>query len=150
MDCRELEQFLHENIPLSKAIGIEVQESSSEHVILSAPLVPNLNHQSMVFGGSASAVAILAAWALVYIRLRQAGLNSRLVIQKNTMLYERPISDTFVASSSVADPTTWDRFQEMFTRKHRARIAMTVTLQCNGEQVAQMNGDFVALADPVT
>src|SRR5512134_691172 len=101
MDCRELERFLHENIPLSKAIGIEVQESDSEHVILSAPLVPNINHHSTVFGGSASAVAILAAWALLYIRLRQAGLQHRLVIQKNTMVYERPIADAFVASSSM-------------------------------------------------
>ena len=43
MDCQELERFLYENIPLSKAIGIEVQESDAEHVVLSAPLIPNIN-----------------------------------------------------------------------------------------------------------
>lgn len=150
MDCRELEQFLYEHIPLSKAIGIQVQESNAERVVLSAPLNPNINHHSTVFGGSASAVAILAAWALLYIGLRQEGLHNRLVIQKNTMVYERPIADRFVASSTVGDPSAWQKFQEMFRRKHRARISMTVTLQCNGERVAEMNGDFVALADPVS
>ncbi len=150
MERRELEQFLHEHIPLSKAIGIEVQESDTEHVVLSAPLIPNVNHQSTVFGGSASAVAILAAWALLYLRLKQAGLPSRLVIQKNTMLYERPIADTFVASSSVGDPSAWKKFQEVFKRKRRARISVKVTIQCNGEKVGEMNGDFVALANPVT
>ncbi len=149
MERQELEQFLHEHIPLSKAIGIEVQESSNECVVLSAPLTPNVNHQSTVFGGSASAVAILAAWALLYVRLRQAGLQSRLVIQKNTMLYERPIADKFVASSSVGDPSAWKKFQEVFRRKQRARISVKVTIQCNGEKVGEMNGDFVALANPI-
>jgi thioesterase domain-containing protein len=149
MERRELEQFLHEHIPLSKAIGIEVQESNAERVILSAPLIPNLNHQSTVFGGSASAVAILSAWALLYVRLRQAGLQSRLVIQKNTMVYERPIADKFVASSSMEDPSAWKKFQEVFKRKRRARISVKVTIQCNGEKVGEMNGDFVALANPI-
>lgn len=149
MERQELEQFLHEHIPLSKAIGIEVQESNSECVVLSAPLIPNLNHQSTVFGGSASAVAILSAWALLYVRLRQAGLQSRLVIQKNTMVYERPIADKFVASSSVGDPSAWKKFQEVFQRKRRARISVKVTIQCNGEKVGEMNGDFVALANPI-
>lgn len=149
MERRELEQFLHEHIPLSKAIGIEVQESNAERVVLSAPLIPNLNHQSTVFGGSASAVAILSAWALLYVRLRQAGLQSRLVIQKNTMVYERPIADKFVASSSMEDPSAWKKFQEVFKRKRRARISVKVTIQCNGEKVGEMSGDFVALANPI-
>jgi len=149
MERRELEQFLHEHIPLSKAIGIKVLESNTEHVVLSAPLIPNINHQSTVFGGSASAVAILAAWALLYMRLRQAGLPGHLVIQKNTMVYERPIADKFVASSSMGDSSAWIKFQEVFKRKQRARISIKVTIQCNGEKVGEMNGDFVALANPV-
>jgi thioesterase domain-containing protein len=148
MDREELEQFLHECIPLSKAIGIEVQEATIERVILAAPLTPNINHWATVFGGSASAVAILAAWALLYMRLRQAGLNSRLVIQKNTMTYDRPIADKFVATSSIDNPSDWQKFQEVFKRKKRARISVAVTLRCNGEKVGQMLGDFVALAVP--
>lgn len=148
MERRELEQFLHEQIPLSKAIGIQVQESNAEQVILSAPLIPNRNHRSTVFGGSASAVAILSAWALIYVRLRQAGLQGQLVIQKNTMVYERPIADTFIAACKVDDPSAWTKFQEMFKRKQRARISIKVTIRCNGEKVGEMNGDFVALAAP--
>jgi thioesterase domain-containing protein len=150
MERRELEQFLHEHIPLSKALGIEVQESNVEQVILAAPLIPNLNHQSTVFGGSASAVAILTAWALLYVRLRQAGIHSRLVIQKNTMVYERPIADKFTTSSSIDDPSAWAKFQEVFRRKKRARISIRVIIQCNGEKVGEMNGEFVALAMPVS
>jgi len=148
MERRELEQFLHEYIPLSKAMGVQVRKSNAEHVVLAAPLTPNMNHHSTVFGGSASAVAILAAWALLYVRLRQAGLQSRLVIQQNTMKYERPIAGKFIASSSVGDLSAWAKFQEMLKRKQRARISIKVTIRCNGEKVGEMSGDFVAIASP--
>lgn len=148
MKSQELEQFLHEYIPLSKAMGVQVRRSNAEHVVLAAPLVPNRNHQSTVFGGSASAVAILAAWSLLYLRLKQAGLQVRLVIRQNTMKYERPISGRFIASSAASDLPAWDKFQDMLKRKHRARISIKVRIRCHGEDVGEMDGEFVALASP--
>jgi thioesterase domain-containing protein len=144
----ELEQYLYESIPLSKAMGVRVRKSNAEHVVLSAPLIPNRNHQSTVFGGSASAVAILAAWSLLHLRLKQAGLQVRLVIRQNTMKYERPIAGKFLASSSVDDLPAWGRFQEMLKRKHRARISIKVRIRCHGEDVGEMLGEFVATASP--
>ena len=125
---------------------MQVQRSSAEHVVLSAPLTPNINNHSTVFGGSASAVAILAAWSLLHIRLKQAGLQCRLLIQQNTMKYEQPIANTFIASSCVEYDSAWAKFQEMLKRKKRARISVKVTIQCQGEKVGEMSGDFVALA----
>lgn len=61
----ELEKYLHGHIPLSKAMEVAVVQVQPEGVILSAPLAPNINHRDTVFGGSASAVAILAAWSLL-------------------------------------------------------------------------------------
>ena len=148
MNRRELEQFLHEYIPLSKAMGVQVRRSNTEHVVLAAPLVPNRNHQSTVFGGSASAVAILAAWSLLHLRLKQAGLQVRLVIRQNTMKYERPIAGKFLASSAVVDLSAWERFQEMLKRKGRARISIKVMIRCRGEDVGEMQGEFVAVASP--
>jgi thioesterase domain-containing protein len=148
VDCYELEQYLHEHIPLSRAMGVEVIESGEEQVKLSAPLAPNINHRETVFGGSASAVAILAGWSLLYVRLQKAGIRSRIVIQRNTVNYERPIPGEFTAQSSVHDPAEWDRFVNTLKRKHRARISVTVELHCNGNKVGELQGDFVALGAP--
>jgi NAD kinase len=49
----------------------------------------------------------------------------------------------------MEDPSAWKKFQEVFKRKRRARISVKVTIQCNGEKVGEMNGDFVALATPI-
>ena len=92
MDADGLQQYLHEHIPLSRAMQVTVLAASVEEVLLAAPLAPNINHRETVFGGSASAVCILAAWSLVQVRLRAARIPARLVIQRNLMEYLLPVS----------------------------------------------------------
>ena len=53
----KLEQYLHDHIPLSKAMQVAVVSLTTDAVVLSAPLPPNINHRDTVFGGSASAMS---------------------------------------------------------------------------------------------
>lgn len=140
----ELEQYLHEHIPLSKAMQVSVLEVGHETVVLGAPLAPNINHRETVFGGSASAVATLAAWALLHTRLQSAGTTGRLVIQRNTMDYRLPIQGDFTARASV-DSDDWQKFLRMLARKGTARIAVSSELLHAGEVVGRFTGEFVAL-----
>lgn len=145
MQRQALERYLHAHIPLSKAMAVTVVTLARDEVVLSAPLEPNINHRETVFGGSASALATLAAWALLHTRLQRAGLPSRLVIQRNTMTYERPILGTFTARSSLAAGQDWDRFARMLTRKGKARCAADSVLEFNGETAGRFHGEFVAV-----
>lgn len=146
MNPRELEQYLHQQIPLSNAMGVEVMAATLDDVVLSAPLAPNINHRETVFGGSASAVALLSAWALLYIRLQHEGRESQIVVQRNTMSYERPITADFTATATIEDASTWRKFTDMLRRKGRARIPVTVKLRCKGTEVGELTGDFVAVS----
>ena len=141
-----LQQYLHDHIPLSKAMQVSVLAASDDGVTLGAPLAPNINHRDTVFGGSSSAVAILAAWSLLHTRLASSGLSCRLVIQRNTMDYERPIEGDFTARSFVAQPDAWPQFMRMLGRKGRARITVNAVLEQAGQRVGQLEGEFVALA----
>jgi thioesterase domain-containing protein len=141
----DLETYLHEHIPLSRAMQVSVRSIEREHVVLAAPLEPNINHRETVFGGSAAALAILAAWALLHTRLADDGIEGRLVIQRNSMDYERPITGPFTARSSLAPSAEWAHFIRVFARRGRARIAARSSLHCADERVAQFEGDFVAL-----
>jgi len=142
----ELENYLHEHIPLSAAMQVSVVDVSTEHVLLAAPLAPNINHQHTVFGGSASAVAILAAWSMLHTRLAAAGISARLVIQRNSMSYEQPMAGDFTASASAPPSDAWEPFVRMFARKGRARITMSSTLWYQGREAGRLEGEFVALA----
>jgi thioesterase domain-containing protein len=141
----ELEQYLHRHIPLSRAMQVSVLEVQLQRVILAAPLEPNINHRDTVFGGSATAVAVLAGWSLVHVRLVHAGLASRLVIQRNTMTFSQPMAGAFTAQSSLVD-AQWEKFMRTLMRRTRARISVLCQLYCAGEEAACFEGDFVALA----
>jgi thioesterase domain-containing protein len=150
MNPIELEQYLHEHIPLSKAMQVSVVLLQEEVVILGAPLAPNINHRETVFGGSASAVVILAAWSLLYTRLRAAGITSRLVVRRNTMSYKLPIYGSFTARASIAQPDGWQKFIRIFTRRGRARITVSSVLEYAGQVVGDFEGEFVALGANIT
>ena len=147
MQAAELERYLHEHIPLSRAMQVGVVAVGPESVLLRAPLAPNINHRETVFGGSASALAILSAWSLLQLRMMAAGLAPRLVIQRNTMDYELPIAGAFVARSALAEPGHWTQFTHMYERKGKARIAVNAVLSFEGEVAGRFNGEFVAI-DP--
>lgn len=145
MSPHKLEQYLHDHIPLSKAMHASVVSVADDAVILRAPLAPNINHRDTVFGGSASALAILAAWSLLHTRLQRAGISSRLVIQSNTMDYQLPILGEFTARSFIKYPEAWQRFVGTLTRKGKARISVTSVLEHAGKIAATLEGEFVAI-----
>jgi thioesterase domain-containing protein len=141
----ELERYIHEHIPLSKAMAVSVVSLDESTVALEAPLTPNLNHRGTVFGGSASALAILAGWALLHVRLHTAGVADRLVIQRNTIEYQQPILGSFTARSRLIHPDRWPHFTAMLARKGKARIAVAAVLEHAGQVVGTFTGEFVAL-----
>ena len=148
MSPSELEHYLHAHIPLSRAMQVSVVQASPEEVVLGAPLAPNINHRETVFGGSASALAILAAWSLLHTRLESEGLASRLVIQRNTMSYEQPIMGTFTATAAAPDAQAWKQFLRVFRRMGKARITVASVLHFDGAVVGRLEGEFVALGVP--
>ncbi|MEM8719787.1 MAG: YiiD C-terminal domain-containing protein [Cyanobacteria bacterium P01_G01_bin.39] len=144
-DNQAIQAYLYEQIPISKAMQVQVIAVSKNLVKLAAPLQPNINHRSTVFGGSASALAILSAWTLVNFRLQREGFHRRLVIQKNTISYDKPIDSDFEAISSLKDQEKWDRFTKILRRKQKSRITVHSVLNCKQQQVGEFTGVFVAL-----
>ena len=145
LDIQTIQAYLYEQIPLSEAMGVQVIETKPDSVILTAPLQPNINHRSTVFGGSASALAIMSAWTLVNFRLQSEGFNSRVVIQKNTINYDKPITSDFAAICSLSDRQIWSRFIKILQRRRKSRITVSSFLQCEQEVVGEFTGVFVAL-----
>ena len=140
----ELERYLHDHIPLSKAMGVSITAADELEVILRAPLAPNINHRDTVFGGSASALATLAAWSLLHTRLQSDGFPSRLVIQRNTMAYDLPIAGDFTARAAYDPATDWARFTRILSRKGKARITVASVLEYQGRLAGRFSGEFVA------
>jgi thioesterase domain-containing protein len=146
---REIEGYLRSRVPLAAAMGLTVRAADARRVELVAPLIPNINHAETVFGGSAVALAILAAWTLLYVRETARGSHAQLLIQRSLMTYERPISGDFQAVCELTDESSYQRFQTMLERHGRARITLQSILLHEAARAASFEGDFVALRAPL-
>ncbi len=141
----EVERYLHEHIPISAAMGVSVVSCDATCVKLAAPLAANINHRATVFGGSASAVAILAAWTYLHVALRGSGVATRLVIQRNTIDYLAPITADFEAECAAVGAVEFDRLVRTLRRHGKARITLAAQLTCAGTKVAAFSGEYVAV-----
>lgn len=145
MTPQALQDYFHVHIPLSKAMAVEVETATPRIVRLVAPLAPNTNHHGTVFGGSASAIAVLSAWGLLHVAMLDADIKADIVVQKSSMNYELPITGEFTAEAVAPAPEKWQRFLAMLLKHKRARIGIRSVLECKGQKVVEFEGDFVAI-----
>ena len=141
----EAERYLHEHIPLSQHMQVRVVSCDESGVTLAAPLESDINHRHTMFGGSVSALAILAAWTWLHTQLKEAVPATRLVIQSNTMHYLHPVEGEQQAHCAPPAAEEWQRFIRMLNRKSVARITLTVQLLSWGQSVGEFEGAYVAI-----
>ena len=143
-----LERLLHEQIPISRALGVKVRRSDGEGVLLAAPLTANLNHCQTFFGGSAAALATLAAWALAHQKLlEEEGLDVHLVIQRSRMEYLEPAAAEVDAECLAPVPEQWQRMLRTVERRGRGRIEIEVVLRAEGAVIGSFKGSFVVFRE---
>jgi thioesterase domain-containing protein len=146
MNAADLQQYLHRHIPISSALGITVTAASAEVIELRAALAPNLNHRSTAFGGSVASLAVLAAWSVLRVGLDGVTPTPQIVVQRTTMEYAAPVRSDFDAVCRRPPAEAWQRFMQAFTRRGRGRLRLKVDINCVGESVGHLTGEFVAMS----
>ena len=129
---RETERYLHDQIPLSKSMQVSVVSVDETGVLLAAPLAPNVNHRGTVFGGSASALAMIACWTLIHLRLRRLPYETSLVIRRNSVEYFAPLPTDFEAFAQAPEKDSRDRFLAALAEEGKGRLDLTADIRCQG------------------
>ncbi len=142
-----LESYLHANIPLSAAMGVEVHEWTDKAVTLKAPLAPNINHHRTAFGGSISTIATLAAWSYVHSCLRLRNVTASLVIQRHEIDYRLPITGDFMAKNREVSKADLDTFFARLSKRGRARLTVESEVRFEDLLCAAFTGQFVAMRE---
>lgn len=150
MQAADLERYLHEHIPLSRALGVRVEHLGPESAHLSAPLAPNLNHRRTAFGGSVASVATLAGWGWLLARLAERSPVPHLVIQEQTVVYLAPIDDAFEAICPAPPAAAFHRFLRALDARGRGRVELAAEVRSAGRVAARFRGQFVAIAAAAT
>jgi thioesterase domain-containing protein len=140
-----LTEYLHQNIPLTAALGARALRCDAYEVEIGAPLKPNLNHRGTAFGGSLATLGIVSGWALLHLALRRENLPARLVIQRSECDFAESVEGEFAATSRLGEKE-WLHFVATLKRYQRARITIHTDI-CAGKSTAvRHQGTYVALA----
>ncbi|MGH8456716.1 MAG: YiiD C-terminal domain-containing protein [Stenotrophobium sp.] len=140
----EITEYLHRNIPLTRALGVRVLRCETACAEISAPLAPNLNHRGTAFGGSLATLGIVSGWTLLHFALQREGIEARLVIQNSNCDFMEPAAGELTAVTRMP-AAEWDRFLAALRRGRRARICVKTEIMAVDRQVVTHEGTYVAL-----
>jgi thioesterase domain-containing protein len=139
---RDAEKFLHEQIPITRAMGLRVVANDDAGFTVEAPVALNSNHLRTAFGGSINAVATLAAYGFVWMELNDAAAH--VVVAESSIRFLRPVRETIRAICVRPDAEKLAVFRNQFAEKRNARIHLRVKVTESAEIAAEFEGQFVA------
>lgn len=139
-----LERRLHQDIPLTRALGLGVLGWQDGELRLSLPLAANLNHKSSMFGGSLYCAAVLAGWGWLHLSLREAGIvDGHIVIQQGQIDYTEPVLGDAVALCAAPPAAEWERFLALYRRRGLARIGLHSCILVDATEAVRFSGQYV-------
>ena len=139
---RRAEEFFHQQIPITRAMGLRVVRNDETGFTVEAPVALNSNHLRTAFGGSINAVATLAAYGFVWLELNEAAAH--VVVAESSIRFRRPVRETIRAACLSPGADELEAFRSEFGSKRKARITLHVNVTEAGEIAAEFEGRFVA------
>lgn len=139
---RETEEYFHQQIPITRAMGVRVVAHDENGFVIEAPVALNSNHLRTAFGGSINAVATLAAYGFLWLGLHDPSVH--VVVAESSIRFLRPVREKIVAICQRPDSEEWAAFQTRFADDGKARIVLRVNVVEQGRNAAEFEGTFVA------
>lgn len=140
---KETEAFLHQQIPITLAIGVQVKSFDGQHLVITAPLEPNHNHLGTAFGGSLSAIATLTGYTLLWLLLGDR--SAHIVIRESSIRYRRPVTESIRALCECPNEADLANFKTQFQETGKARLRLQVRIEEDGQTCVEFDGEFVAM-----
>jgi thioesterase domain-containing protein len=140
----KLDKLLFEQIPLTRAMQLQIIHVDQEGCEVLAPLNPNQNHLGTAFGGSINAVLILSGYVWLYYILAMCGHDCHVILKRTEADYIHPVTKELRAICQAPSSTKLKKFIKAVDQKGLARISLNCKM-IEGERIlSQFTGEFVA------
>ncbi len=133
-----------QQIPLLKAMGMEVAEYDGAALSLVFPLDKNINDKGTGFAGSLNAATTFCAWALIKLLLQDRGMAFDLAVVSSNSEYKKPVTGDFSVKSRLPSKEDAEVFLEKLSTKGKASLAIKATIKQDGEEAVIYQGVYVA------
>ena len=144
MLLEELQKELHNEIPLTKLMNINIKEYNEKELITTAPLNININDKGTAFGGSLSTMTIISSWSLCWLISKELGFNSKnIVVIKNENSYKKPVTKDIVCYTQKPSQQEIATLKEKLQTKKSASIKINSIIIENNETCVEFQGYYV-------
>jgi thioesterase domain-containing protein len=141
------ELFLHEMIPLAKAMGVGVEVSDDRALVLTAPKEQNKNSLNTAFGGSLVSIATLAGYGVVWELMKNAPAGEkaewRIVVKESRAAYRRPVLGDLRAICERPAKAAVEEFKAALDRYGKAKLKLKASVVENGSVAVDVTAAFV-------
>lgn len=143
-----LTAFLHEQIPLTRAMALRATFADARRLVLEAPLAENKNHLGTAFGGSLHALPTLACYGTLWMILREAGLDGHVVVKRSHATYHEPVTGPLRAVCTRPPAESVAEFLAQLRRHAKARMELEAIVEGStpDKPAVKFSGSFVAVA----
>ncbi|MCH6255421.1 YiiD C-terminal domain-containing protein [Puniceicoccaceae bacterium K14] len=145
LPLQRVEEFLHNRIPLSKALNCQILECRNSSISIRVPKFTNTVEGEQLFPGSAMAVSSLTAWTLLQVALRKLDyLPDIKLIKANWQASEDPDleSSGLAAHCNLPYDKEWQQFLRMLSRKAEATISLVTKTNGSSNGIGTFTCEF--------
>lgn len=138
-----LEEFLHAEVPLVRAMDVRILRYSHEGVVLAAPLEANRNYRGTAFAGSLATLVTLTGWVLTHLTVQEMGLKGEAAASQGHIDYLRPVTvPTIEAFCPMPSDHAIAKMQRMLLRRGMGRWELSAHIRVGDELAVAFTGSY--------
>ena len=141
------ELFLHEMIPLARAMDVGVEVSDDSKLVLTAPKEPNRNSLNTAFGGSLVSLATLAGYGVVWELMKDTPAGQKpswhIVVKESRAAYRRPVLGDLRAICERPAQAAIAEFKDALARYGKAKLKLHASIVEDGRTAVDVQAAFV-------
>lgn len=135
---------LHNEIPLTKMMDIQIKDYNNTSLITTAPLEININDKGTAFGGSLSTMTIISSWSMCWLISQELGYDSKnIVVIKNENSYKRPVKKDLVCETFKPNKEEIEILKNKLEEKGSASIKIQSQIIEDNEVCVDFVGTYV-------
>ena len=144
MLLEELQKKLHNEIPLTKLMNINIKEYNEKELITTAPLNININDKGTAFGGSLSTITIISSWSVCWLIAKELRFDSKnIVVIRNENSYKKPVTKDISCYTQKPSKEEIQRLKEKLETKKSASIKINSYIIEDNEVCVEFEGYYV-------
>jgi len=139
-----LEETLHREVPLTRTMGVRVEEHDGRELLFLADFEPNINIHGTAFGGSLYSICAVVCWGMLHLKFEDEEVPAHSVLGDARITYSLPVRGEIKARCRLPDDGSYETFIENLRAGKRSRLELTAEILVDQKVAVRFVGSYSA------